>query len=271
MQAGDGGRGGRVNSQRVATERLRTNRLKNPYWEAMCILPLLLTHRLCYNLIGAVLSRHDTDYGRLLATAWDFDIPYVPVFVLPYLFTWVYAGFIFFYTIASRTYDQQTFRYLYLSSLVMTGVECLIWYSFPASVLIRVATDELSRSGWLGALTAYVYEKATPWNAIPSAHISFSYIAWLFSKHFAPAGQRWLFLLLFILICLSVLFIKNHYLVDIAGGMALGHLIYMLVFLPASRRKILAGLSTSAMLGFYYLVYALAAIFYLVTLWFPWS
>jgi membrane-associated phospholipid phosphatase len=234
-------------------------------------LPLLFTHRLCYELIGSILSQDSTDYGRFLITSWDLAIPYIPVFVLPYLFTWVYACFIILYTIMTGTYRKNMFRYFYLSILIETGVECLIWYNFPASILIRANAEAINSNGWLGGLTAYVYERATPWNVIPSAHIAFSYTVWLFSKHFAPKPQRSLFLLLFIFIVLSVVFIKNHYLIDIAGGMVLGHLVYLLVFLPASKHKILDGLSTPVVLSFYCLVFFLATVIYQVVLGYSWS
>ena len=243
----------------------------HPLWESLCIPPLLLTHRLSYDLIGAILSKNDTNYGHFLVTSWDSQIPYIPFFVLPYLLTWAYAAFIFIYAVICRTYDKQTFRYFYLSFIVLTGLECFLWYNFPASILIRASADVLSNSGLFGSLTAYVYERATPWNVIPSAHIAFAYIAWLFSKHFAPSGHRWLFLFFFFLITLSVVFIKNHYLVDIAGGILLGHLVYKFVFLPASRHKILVKFSTTAIVGFHYVVFAFATSFYLLILGNPWS
>jgi len=256
---------------RQGSAKLKKEWLQGQYWEVLCILPLLLTHRLCYELLGAILSRNSTDYGRLLITTWDLSIPYISVFVLPYLFTWLYGGFVILYTIITRTYNRNIFRYFYLSILLETGVECLIWYHFPASILIRVNAEVLNSSGWLGSLTAHVYERATPWNVIPSAHIAFSYTVWLFSKHFAPKSQRLLFLLLFILIALSVVFIKNHYLIDIAGGMVLGHIVYLLVFLPASKRKILDGLTTPVILSFYCLVFILATVIYQATLGYSWS
>jgi len=243
----------------------------HPFWEALCIPALVITHRLSYDLIGTILSKKGLNYGHFLVTSWDFEIPYIPFFILPYLFTWAYAAFIFFYAVICGTYDRQTFRYFYLSFIVLTGLECLLWYNFPASILIRASADMLSSSGFLGSLTAYVYERATPWNVIPSAHIAFAYIAWLFSKKFAPSGHRWFFLFLFFFISLSVVFIKNHYLVDIVGGVVLGHLVYTFVFLPASNRKILAGLSTISILVFHYLILALAGVLYLAILGTPWN
>lgn len=249
----------------------RSIQRNSPYWESLCILPLLIIHRLCYSLVGTLLSRNSTDYGPFLITAWDLKIPYIPIFVLPYMFTWVYGGIVLLYVAVNHTYERQTFRCIYLSILVMTAVDALLWYSFPASISIRVPVSELANSGWLGALTSHVYEKATLWNVIPSAHIGHAYLIWLLSKHFAIPGQRWLFLFLFILTGLSVVFIKNHYLVDVAGGMLLGHLIYMLVFLPAWKGKLLESFSTTTILGIPFALCALTVLSYLMIMGTPWN
>ena len=219
------------------------------YTEILCAPTLLIFHRFCYDLIGILLSRGSTDYSTLLLVKLDVWIPYVPVFVLPYLFTWGYAGFIIVYALLFRTYDRYFFRYVYLSYLLLTCAECLLWLAFPARISIRVEPEVLALHGWLGDLTAYVYHHATPWNVFPSAHIAFAYASWLFSFHFAKQGHRWPFFILFILICLSVLFIKNHYLLDIPGGMILAQLIYSGLFLPAYRSHLLRGISGNMVLA----------------------
>lgn len=219
------------------------------YLEIVCVPLLMVFHRLCYDLTGILLSGGAVDHGPLLRTRLDEWIPFVPVFVLPYILTWGYGGFIVLYALLSRTYDHRLFRYFYLAFLLMTGVECLLWLAFPAQISIRAEAAELARSGLLGELTAYVYQRATPWNVIPSAHIAFAWLAWLFSAHFAKTGHRWLFLALFSLVVLSVLFIKNHYLADVAGGVLLGQLIYWLVFRPACRRGLLDGLPGFLVVG----------------------
>lgn len=214
----------------------------------LCLPALMLFHRLCYDLVGDILSRGTTDFGPLLLTPLDERIPYVPVFVLPYLLTWAYGLVILGYALYFRTYDRRQFRYLYLSFLLMTCLECLIWLTFPARISIRVAPEVLA-AGWLNGLTAYVYREATPWNVFPSAHIAFAYATWLFSAHFARPGHRWPFLVLFLLTCLSVVLIKNHYLLDILGGVLLVQLVFAAFFLPMHRRRLLHGVSGTAILG----------------------
>jgi membrane-associated phospholipid phosphatase len=234
------------------------------YAETLCIPAVLIFHRLCYNNVGTLLSRGSTDYSPMLLTGLDACIPYIPVFVLPYLFIWGYAGFIVGYTLFFRIFDHHLFRYFYLSFMLMTCIECLLWLLFPARISIRVEPEVLALHGWLGELTAYVYRRATPWNVFPSAHIASAYAGWLFSAHFAKQRHRWLFLVLFLLTCLSVLFIKNHFLLDILGGMILAQLIYSAVFLPTYRYRLLHRISGTVMLAICFSAAALAVIFYRV-------
>lgn len=223
---------------------------QHPSLEAISIPPLILVHRLSYNLSGELLAGKETNFGKNLLCAWDLAIPYIPLFILPYLFAWVYPLFILIYCVVTKTYNHQTFRYFYLSILALTVLELLLWQLFPASIIIRVPSEVLADHGILGSMTAYVYDRATPWNVFPSAHIATAYLFWLLSKHFAPGKQHRLFLIIFLLITLSVVFVKNHYLADIAGGILVAHLVYRVVFLPVFSRELLHNISTFTVIGF---------------------
>ena len=128
---------------------LRARLWEHPHFEILCIPALLIIHRLCYDLVGIVLADGNVNYADYLVTPLDLHIPYVPIFILPYVLTWAYAVFIAVYAILLKTYDHQTFRYFYLSFLALTALQCLLWYSFPASIMIRVPQDVLAENGWL--------------------------------------------------------------------------------------------------------------------------
>lgn len=238
----------------VGSTRTKREGIRSPYWEVLCIPPIMLVHRVGYVATGEILSRQEQDHSGLLLTALDEKIPFVPLFIVPYLLVWIYPLIVVIYAAASGSYDRMMFRYFYFTSLVMTAVECLIWYQFPASIDIRVPAEALAEHGLLGSLTAWTYQRATPWNVFPSAHIAFSFLVLLFSRHFARAGHLWLFVLAFVLIAASVVFVKNHYLVDVAGGMALAIIGYAAVFRPALHLRILHRLSTCLMVSSCYLV-----------------
>ncbi len=240
---------------------------QHPYLEMLCALSLTLTHRVCYSMVGEILSNQNTNHWRLLISPWDLSIPYVPFFILPYLFVWFYAGFVLFYSLIFKSYDHILFRYFYLSFLTLTIIESLLWLTFPASIMIRVPLDVLNNSSWLGSLTIFVYKKATPWNVFPSAHIASSYMILLFSKYFAVSGHRRYFFLISLLICLSVLLIKNHYLADIIAGILLGHVVYRFIFIPTYKSRILDHISTPTILFFSYVIYGITILFSLISIY----
>jgi hypothetical protein len=225
------------------------SRLTGAHWELLCIPFAQVFHRLCYDGVGHVLDRGKTDHAPLLLMPVDSWIPYVPVFILPYVLIWAYGVAIAAYTLYFRTYDHLLFRYFYLSFVLLTVVECLVWMAFPAKISIRAGPDALAAAGWLGDLTAYVYGKATPWNVFPSAHVAFAYAGWLFSAHFARREHRKWFLATLGVVVLSVLLIKNHFVLDIVGSVLVVHIVYHGAFLPALRRRLLHTLPTTAMLG----------------------
>lgn len=50
-------------------------------------LAVLLVHDLLYNPIGDLAGQRGTDFSPFITTPLDALVPYVPVFVLPYLFS----------------------------------------------------------------------------------------------------------------------------------------------------------------------------------------
>ena len=235
------------------------SRPRGRYVELLCIPALMLFHRLGYDLVGTLASSGSRDHAPLLETAWDRDLPYVAAFILPYLLAWVYPLAIALYVCVTGRHHRQLFRSIYVTFFVLTLVECVAWLLFPARISIRVTPEVLSESGWLGDLTGYAYDHATPWNVMPSGHIAFAFLTWRLSRHFAHAAHRWFFFGMFVLITASALFIKNHFLLDVVGGLLIGHLAYAYVFRPAFRYRVLSGFSTVGLLAFFGLATAAMA------------
>ena len=205
---------------------------------------LMIIHRLAYNLSGFLLDRQDTDYGPMLLTSADLTIPYVSIFVLPYAGTWLLGLAVIAYAIVFRTGNYKIFRGIYAAVLFTTLLEFLIWLLIPASISLRVDMQVLQAGGVFDQWLAAIYGSATPWNVFPSAHVGFAAMIWLYSKHLAlPQHQIW-FLLCCVSICLSVLFVRNHYLLDIPAGLAVTYIGYRFVFLPCIKGGVLDRLSS---------------------------
>lgn len=201
--------------------------------EAACIPMLMIIHRLAYNTSGFLLDQQSADFGPLLMTPVDLLIPYIPAFIVPYAGTWFLGLAIIVYAIVFRTGNYRVFRAIYAAVLLTTVLEFVVWLCIPASISLRVEMQTLYAGGFLGNWLATIYASATPWNVFPSAHVGFAFMAWLYAQHFSLPSHKIWFQLCCISICLSVLFVRNHYLLDIPAGMAVTYAGYRLAFLPS--------------------------------------
>jgi membrane-associated phospholipid phosphatase len=236
--------------------------------EISTLLPLIIACRIFYELIGKYNSQGERDYAHLLLLEWDSMIPYVPVFVIPYLSIWVYplvlvAIYIYIYS-DSRNSTINYIRASYFSAFILMLVCYSIYVLFPTYVLFPVLIlDQVSPNatqGLLDSLIHWTYRYISMWNAFPSAHVAFPYLFWLIMMTVVKDISRWIYFIYFLIISLSVVFIRIHYLVDILGGIIIGQVIYTYCFLPLWRSQYLLKKSPWIFIFFYY-SFGLIAIF----------
>lgn len=111
--------------------------------------------------------------------------------------------------------------------MIFLGWTCLlsvvIWFLFPNAQALR--PDVLPRENIFTAVIGLLYRADTCTNVFPSVHVVGSVGAALALCDYAyPRGKNWLrfsSVLLAGLICTSTVLIKQHALIDVAGGLAL--------------------------------------------------
>ena len=154
---------------------------------------------------------------RELRLAIDDRIPYWPAWV------WIY-GFLYWPGVLYTNWVMQSSRefvYLALSFLGLLAMQMAFFVLFP------VATPESwrminGRHTWSERFLAFVQRLDARSNSFPSMHTS---VAMLTALHLQPHLGTWTFLFP-VLIGLSCLFTKQHYVVDLPAGAALGWLAY---------------------------------------------
>lgn len=144
-----------------------------------------------------------------------FVIPYylyVPLFLLPFVLYWN---------------NRKIFFELSLTFFVATVIANIIYVIYPTMVL-RPPVDG---SGILEQLVLYVYKVDSVLNVYPSGHVAYSFLAnlCLFSLNKKLAYR---ILPLTVLVMFSTIFIGQHYVIDIVGGMLLASAVYFGLFLP---------------------------------------
>ena len=158
-------------------------------------------------------QRNPLGQPRELRLRIDDRIPYWPSWVWIYSFLYYPA---ILYTNA-LVESHRHFIYLTISYLVLLGLQMAFFVLFP------VTTPEAWRAGnsrrtWSERFLAFVQKFDARSNSFPSMHTS---VATLTALHLYPSLGTWAFAFP-VLIGLSCLFTKQHYLIDVPAGAALG-------------------------------------------------
>lgn len=149
----------------------------------------------------------------------DKNIPVIPVFVIPYLFYFVYVP-----AAIALLYEHSLFLPLMLALISGNIINSIFWFIFPNGV----KRPDIKKNAFFQKILKFIYYHDKDTNGCPSAHVFHTLVA---SYFLALAYQSlWpLFLLVSILISLSVIFTKQHNVVDIFGGILSFSLCILLV------------------------------------------
>ena len=150
----------------------------------------------------------------------DAYIPFCAPFILPYLAWFPMVAGMFWYF-----YKKDPESYLYLCRGMLLGLTiCLAIYAvFPNGQLLRrpIVGDDL-----FSEMVRLLRKTDTPTNVCPSIHVFVTVtVALAAARSRAMARQRPLrgaLMVLCVLICMSTVFLKQHSIVDVALGTALG-------------------------------------------------
>lgn len=169
---------------------------------------LVLFFALTYYPLGYL--RNPTD-GHALKTLMDDWIPVWPIFGLIY---WTIIPYIFFTAFKNST--DREFRKLCYAHGMAIGIAAVIFVVFPVtSQGLRVPTGQLDPSRFADSVLLFLYFADPPLNLFPSLHV-----AWVVINLNA---RRTVWMAVWgLLLVVSVLVTKQHYVVDAVAGLLLG-------------------------------------------------
>lgn len=159
----------------------------------------------------------------------DDMIPFCEWFVIPYLLWFVYVvvvvGFVFF---TSRKEFYQASAYLFIG-MSMCLLICTLW---PNGQDLRV--EEFTNDNILTSLMSIVYHADTNTNVFPSIHVYNSIAAVIIlCKSHKLKNMTWIKVaagVLSVSIILSTMFLKQHSVIDVLGGIVLSAIMYVPVY-----------------------------------------
>ncbi|MBQ2062846.1 MAG: hypothetical protein II458_09295 [Oscillospiraceae bacterium] len=157
--------------------------------------------------------------SHVLTTALDSAIPFVPAWVTVYFLSfavWIINGF--WITSESKPHGYR-FSFSYILSLLISAAVFLL---YPGTM----TRPELTGDGILMAMMRFLYWIDSPTNLCPSLHVVITYFCWrgAWGCRKIPLWYKWFSFVFLILVCFSILFVKQHALVDIPAALIVAEL-----------------------------------------------
>ena len=176
------------------------------------------------NLIYCLLNNANRGTHSLV-TDLDQGIPFIKLFVLPYVM-WYF--FIFGTLAYFCLHDKKT----YYRTLLSINLGLLVAYGIYFFFQTNVPRPDLIGNDFLTRMISFVYNNDQPYNAFPSIHVMTSFIMIkAINKYPAKSYLNVTFVYITaILIILATQFIKQHVILDLFSAIVLGGLMFDLVF-----------------------------------------
>lgn len=148
-------------------------------------------------------------------------IPLIPAFILGYLL--VYLSMLGLYFLIT---DKPIFKKVVVSFFLITTIHYLFFILLPVKMGLR--PEALQRTGIIDELVRLYYIIDKPYNCFPSLHVAYAFLGTLILWNYK---RKWgyIYLAATIIISVSVVLVKQHYILDVAGGYATTALVYILV------------------------------------------
>jgi membrane-associated phospholipid phosphatase len=160
--------------------------------------------------------------------------PIIPIWVLPYLLCFPLWLFSLIWIILKI--DDRHFKAIITAGLLSFSIGVSTFILYPTYVV----SPQLVSTGIFTDLLRFVYLHAGGYNAFPSGHVYITTLIALFFSRCYPR-QKWMWMAIAVIVSLSTLFIGQHYLVDVFGGLLVAlagyHFgLWWAGLLPASKR-----------------------------------
>ncbi|TGY43257.1 hypothetical protein E5347_00145 [Clostridium sartagoforme] len=172
--------------------------------------------------INYLLAGYLAESGTSLALELDKEIPFISVFVFPYVYWYIFIllGLVF---ILSK--DRERYGRTLLAIYVAMCICYLFYYFYP----VEISRPVIANTTIPNRLVNIIYENDRPLNCFPSIHVLNTYIIMRFTKLKDNKSWFWYTNISGILIMLSTLFIKQHFILDGVMAIALGEVVVLII------------------------------------------
>ncbi|VYU50616.1 phosphatase PAP2 family protein [Clostridium tertium] len=191
--------------------------LQNVKWLDLTWLLVMPIININYLLAGSI-----AENGTSLALKLDNEIPFLSIFIFPYIY-WYFFILIGLVFILSRNRER------YAKTLLAIYIGMCICYLFYYFYPVEIARPVIANNTIPNKLVNIIYENDRPFNCFPSIHVLNTYIIMRFTK--LKDNKSWFLYtnIIGVLIILSTLFIKQHFILDGVIAIVLGEAVVFIV------------------------------------------
>lgn len=159
-----------------------------------------------------------------LTTAFDIKTPYIAAFIIPYNVWYPFILFCMFYLLIVH-------RDAYYRTIIGLDIGLVICYIVFVFFQTTVQRPELIGNDFFTKIVRITYSSDRPFNCFPSIHVftTTTMMISIFTSDKTGKIMRRSTLIIGVLIILSTLFVKQHVVMDVVGGIALSTAMYYAV------------------------------------------
>ncbi|WDC85445.1 phosphatase PAP2 family protein [Caloramator sp. mosi_1] len=152
----------------------------------------------------------------------DMLIPFNKYFIVPYIYWYIYLGFIFFYY---AVYDEKKYFKL-LAGVNLGMIICFIIYYFYPTYVPR---PQVYGEDVFANMVRFIYERDNPYNCFPSIHVLDSILFAIYVNRDETIDLKYKLYssTISFSIVISTLFVKQHYFYDAVSAAILAYIMYV--------------------------------------------
>lgn len=180
---------------------------------------------LVYYLVGYFLLNEVTaqrEFVYHLDLPFERNLPLYPALIFAYLLEFAFMALAYL-----MIDDLAYFKKVVCAVLLCVTFHFVVYLVFPVEYRLRPEIDP--DKGWAYLLVDFYYWIDRPFNCFPSLHVSNVFLISFFMQRFRR-GMGWFLLPVSILVAVSVVLVKQHYVADVVAGVFVGWFIYRQVF-----------------------------------------
>lgn len=164
--------------------------------------------------INYILAANIAKVGKNIELRFDEIIPFESIFIVPYIYWYIFIIIGLIYIL----YKSRT-EYIRIFMAMIIGMCCcyFIYYMFPTQINRPIVEN----TNILNKLVNVIYSKDKPFNCFPSIHVLNTYFIMRYTKYMYNKRYFYYTQIVGVLIIISTVFIKQHFVLDIMGSIIL--------------------------------------------------